>query len=135
MSPLPSEISKVLDRLRLEIRQYVLWEGLALMVVVMGAAFWGSFLLDWGYFSISKLELPREFRAFCLIAALAGLTAAAMLWIVFRLVRSFRARALALVLERRFPQLDDRLITAVEAAEGLEAVHGPLSAPMLSHTI
>lgn len=134
-STLPSEITNVLDRLRVRIRRYVLWEGAALVVALLGLMFWGSFLVDWAYFSLSNLELPREFRAFCLIAALAALTAVALLFIVFRLVRSMRARALALVLERRFPQLDDRLITAVEAAEGLESAHGPLAGPMLSQTV
>ncbi|HUQ69204.1 MAG TPA: hypothetical protein VM165_06765, partial [Planctomycetaceae bacterium] len=135
MSPLPAEITAVLNRLRGRIRRYVLWEGAALVVVALGLMFWGSFLLDWAYFSLSNLELPREFRAFCLIAGLAGLTAVAMLFVAFRLVRSLRGRALALILERRFPQLDDRLITAVEAAEGLESSHGPLAAPMLAQTI
>lgn len=132
---LPSEITAVLDRLRGRIRWYVLWEGLALVIVVLGAIFWGSFLLDWAYFSLSKLELPREFRALVLIGSLAALTAVAILYIAFRLVRSLRSRTLALVLERRFPQLDDRLITAVEASEGLESAHGPLAAPMLAHTM
>lgn len=132
---LPPEIASVLDRLRGRIRRYVLWEGIALIVALLGAVFWASFLLDWAYFHLSKLELPRGFRAFCLIATLATLAASFLVWIVFRLVRSFRARALALVLERRFPQLDDRLITAVEAAEGREAASGPFAGPMLSHTI
>ncbi len=132
---LPSEITAVLDRLRARIRRYVLWEGVALVLALVGLLFWGSFLVDWAYFSLSHLELPRGFRAFVLIASIAGLTAAGLLFVVFRLVRSLRTRALALILERRFPQLDDRLITAVEASEGLQSAEGPLAAPMLSHTI
>ena len=135
MTPIPSEITSVLDRLRVRIRRYVLWEGLALVVAVLGAIFWGSFLLDWAYFRLSNLELPRGFRAFLLISTLAALTAALLLWVVFRVVRTLRARALALVLERRFPQLDDRLITAVEAAEGRDEASGPYGRPMLAQTI
>jgi len=131
----PPQITNVLDRLRGRIRRYVLWEGLALVVVVLGLIFWGSFLVDWAYFSLSNLELPREFRALFLIAALGCVAAGVLIWIVFRLVRSLRSRALALVLERRFPQLDDRLITAVEASEGAQSTSGDLGSPMLAHTI
>ncbi len=132
---LPSEISAVLNRLRSRIRQYVLWEGLALVVVVLGLIFWGSFLTDWVYFQLSRLDLPRGFRAFCLIGTIAALAAAILVWVIFRMVRTLRTKALALVLERRFPQLDDRLITAVEAAEGRESAEGPFAAPMLSQTV
>jgi hypothetical protein len=58
-SELPPEAAAVLDRLRSRIRRYVLLEGLALVVAVMGALFWGSFLIDWVYFQLSRLELTR----------------------------------------------------------------------------
>ena len=44
---LPPEITTLLERLRRRIRQYVLWEGAALVIGLLGAIFWGSFLLDW----------------------------------------------------------------------------------------
>src|SRR6266478_2542720 len=53
--------------------------------------------------------------------------------VVLRLVRDFRTRALALVLERRFPELNDRLITAVELSESRRPVSG-LTAAMLQRT-
>jgi hypothetical protein len=56
-------------------------------------------------------------------------------WVALRLLRSLRARALALVLERRFPELDDRLITAVEASENGEATNSPITAAMLRQTV
>ena len=49
--------------------------------------------------------------------------------------RGFRTKALALVLERRFPELDDRLVTAVEAAEGLVQTDSPVTAAMLQKTL
>jgi len=133
--PLPQEAVSVLDRLRSRIRSYVLWEGIALVVVLLGALFWGSFLVDWCYFQLSRLELPRWFRATVLIAGIGLLAAGAVSWIALRLFRAFRTKALALVLERRFPELDDRLITAVEAAEGTEAGASPITSAMLRHTI
>ncbi len=133
--PLPQEAVSVLDRLRSRIRSYVLWEGIALVVVLLGALFWGSFLVDWCYFQLSRLELPRWFRATVLVAGIGLLAAGAVSWIALRLFRAFRTKALALVLERRFPELDDRLITAVESAEGTEANTSPITSAMLRHTI
>ena len=46
-----------------------------------------------------------------------------------------RAKALALVLERRFPELDDRLITAVEVAASRSGHDTELTAHMLKKTI
>jgi len=133
--PLPPEAVSVLDRLRSRIRSYVLWEGISLVVVVFGALFWGSFVLDWGYFQLSRLELPRWFRATVLIVGIGLLAAAAVSWIALRLFRAFRMKALAMVLERRFSELDDRLITAVEAAESGEATSSPITSAMLRQTI
>lgn len=132
---LPAEATAVLDRLRSRIRQYVFLEGLALVVVLLGALFWGSFLIDWGYFQLSRLELPRWFRASVLIAGIGLVTFGLVAWVALRLLRSLRAKGLALVLERRFPELDDRLITAVEAAAELEPTSSPITAAMLRQTI
>jgi len=134
-NPLPPEAVSVLDRLRSRIRSYVLFEGIALVVVVLGALFWGSFLVDWGYFQLSRLELPRWFRATVLVGGICLIAAGVVSWIGLRLFRAFRTKALALVLERRFPELDDRLITAVEAAESHERDASPITSAMLRQTI
>ncbi len=132
---LPSEATFILDELRSRIRSYVFWEGLALVVVVLGGIFWSSFAFDWIYFRTSHLELPRWFRATILVLGIGLVAAGAFSWIVLRMFRAFRTKALALVLERRFPQLDDRLITAVEAAEGLVETDSPVTAAMLQRTL
>ncbi len=134
-NPLPPEAVSVLDRLRSRIRSYVLFEGIALVVVVLGALFWGSFLVDWGYFQLSRLELPRWFRATVLVGGICLIAAGVVSWIGLRLFRAFRTKALALVLERRFPELDDRLISAVEAAESHERDASPITSAMLRQTI
>ena len=134
-NPLPPEAVSVLERLRSRIRSYVLVEGIALVVVVLGALFWGSFLVDWGYFQMSRLELPRWFRAAVLVGGIGLIAAGVVSWIVLRLFRALRAKGLALVLERRFPELDDRLITAVEAAENHEREASPITSAMLRQTI
>lgn len=114
---LPAEVDATIERLRRLIRRYVLWEGLALTIVVIGVAFWATFGLDWVYFQTSRLELPRWLRGLLTIGMAAIVVGAAVSLIALRAIRSLRARALAMVLERRFPELDDRLITVVEACE------------------
>ena len=132
---LSSETISVLDDLRKRIRSYLFWEGIALVVAILGFTFWFSFAIDWAYFRVSHLELPRWFRASVLIVGIGLITAGAFSWIVLRLFRSFRTKSLALVLERRFPELDDRLITAVEAAEGLVSTDSPVTSAMLQRTV
>lgn len=132
---LPAEARQLLGDLRSRIRSYVFWEGLALVVVVLGAIFWLSFAFDWAYFRVSHLELPRWFRALVLILCVSLVSAGAFSWIALRLLRGLRTKSLALVLERRFPELDDRLITAVDAAEGLVDAKSPVTSAMLQRTL
>ena len=48
---LPAEVRDVLDDLRGRIRRYVLIEGVSLVLVVLAALFWASYLADWGGWS------------------------------------------------------------------------------------
>lgn len=132
---LPPEVDQALNRLRSRIRRYVCLEGLALVAVLVGLLFWGSFLVDAAYFGLSRLELPRWFRVAFLVATFGLLAAATVTLILFRALTAFRLRALALVLERRFPELGDGLITAVEAAEGGFRSEGPFEQALLQRTI
>lgn len=116
-TPVRPEIDTVLARLRAKIRRYVFLEGTAWVIVALGAVFWFTLAINWAYFKVSNLELPVWFRVLIDVAAIAFLAGCLMLYLIGRLLKSMRTKALALVLERRFPELDDRLITAVEAAE------------------
>ena len=132
---LPADIQQILDALRARIRRYVLIEGTATVLIVLAALFWGSLAVDFVYFKISHLELPQWFRAGFDILAISLLALTLMTWIVLRLVRQFRYRALALLLERRFPELDDRLITAVELSESISGDESSLSRAMIQRTV
>ncbi|MEX2286910.1 MAG: hypothetical protein WD648_07465 [Planctomycetaceae bacterium] len=129
------EIDAVLGQLRTRIRRYVLLEGTALTIVALGALFWLSLGVDWAWFQLSKLELPVWFRILFDIAAACVIVTAFLTWVALRLLRTLRTKALALVLERRFPELDDRLITAVEASDSSQIAATALSASMLERTI
>ncbi|MFN8854046.1 MAG: hypothetical protein ACK50P_00650 [Planctomycetaceae bacterium] len=127
-SGLRQEVLQVLNELRSRIRRYVFLEGLALVLCTVGLAFWISLLFDYLF------EMPQGLRRVLMVLA-ATATAAAFLWYVFlRVIRSLRHRSLALVLERRFPELNERLITAVELAENPDA-GPPLTQAMLGETV
>ena len=132
---LPDDVLSVLAELRSRIRRYVLIEGMSLVVVVICGLFWLSYLTDWAYFRLSRLELPGWLRTTFLIVMLCSLVGGVLAWIVARLMRKIRSRALALVLEKRFPELDDRLITAVELSENGEGEETPFASAMQRRTI
>jgi hypothetical protein len=127
-------IQQLLSELRSRIRRYVLLEGVAAVVTVLGVLFWVTFLLDLLHFQLTRLELPGWFRTACLLLMLAATVGAAVSWLVLRSLRGLRSRALALLLERRFPQFDDRLITAVELLEETTPP-APLQLAMRQRTI
>ncbi len=129
------EIRAVLGRLRRRIRRYVLLEGTALVLVVLALLFWASLGIDWAYFQLRTLELPIWFRKTFTVAALCLFVFSFSTWVIFRISRSVRMKALALLLERRFPELDDRLITAVELEESTSGKETPLTAAMLNRTV
>ena len=129
------EIHTLLRRLRRRIRSYVLMDGLAVLVVWLGFAFWLSFGLDVAWFHWNRLELPRWFRVGFDVVVFSSSVVMTLRLIGFRMLRRFRSRALALLLEERFPKLDDRLITAVEMSESGVTEEAPLTAAMLQRTI
>lgn len=121
------EILSVLQQLRAKIRRYVLLEGLALVLCLLGAAFWVSVALDYGF------ELPQGARRVLVVLTVTALVLAFLWFVVLRMIRAFRDRSLALVLERRFPELNERLITAVDLA-GSDQSQTPATATMLQQT-
>lgn len=118
-----------LQKLRSYIRLYVALECLALLGLFLAGWFWIGLILDFGVFKLSALPFWRTppvdwldvsgsiFKVVLAIVlvclgVLVAFKAGARLW------REFSDGALALLLERRFPELlGDRLITAVELAD------------------
>ena len=131
---LPPEVEAILVELKSRIRKYVLWEGLAMAVVAIGLYFWLSLGFDSAVFSVRRLEPPRWLRMGLDLGLVGAVTAVVLSLVVFRYCRSFRPKSLALVLEKRFPELNDRLVTAVESASQSES-HTPLTSAMLERTL
>ena len=116
----------LLGALRRRIRQYVWLEGSAAAVAWLGTAFWATLAADWFF------EPSPPVRAVMLAAV-----AAVVVLILFRMIgrRAFvpiTDSNAATVLERRFPQLNDSLLTVVEL--GNRPVDDNLSEEMLAIT-
>lgn len=131
---LPPSVKALLSKVRLRLRRDALATGVLIAVCFAVIVFWVTTTLDISWFRLQRLELPVGLRAI-LLAALLPTT----LWIIatrvlFPLVRRIRDTDLALLLERKFPQFQDRLITSVESSRGLP-LEGPLSRPMLERSI
>src|SRR5579885_3451235 len=129
-----------LERLRRFIRTYVSLEGDAVVGLYLALWFWIGMILDYGVFRLFHFDWVQETdwgaRCGLLVILLSGLLAAVALTVLTRLFREFRDPALALVLERRYPQiLGDRLITAVELADPRKAAEIGYSPAMVQETI
>lgn len=126
-STTPVEIAALLARLRRGIRAYVWLEGLVALGLLVGLGFWISLAFDWVF------EPPPWMRRVILAAA-----SLAALAIVYRYIlrRSFAPLAdpsLALLVERRFREFDDALLTTVELTRSADRAAG-FSPEMLSHS-
>jgi len=136
----PERIRHPLKRLRGTIRRYVTLEGALAVALFLLLWFWIGLALDLGSFKLFGFdwvqEWPRWVRGGLLSTALAGLAAVAITKLVRRLTVDFRPRALALVLEHKFPEtLGDRLITAVELADLDRAESHGYSRAMIAETV
>jgi hypothetical protein len=100
-------VKTALGTLRRRIRQYVWQEGGAVAAAWLGAAFWTTLGIDWFF------EPPAPVRA--AILAVVGLVFATVVWqrIVRRAFVPMTDVSMATVLERRFREFDDSLLTAV----------------------
>ncbi len=107
-------IRATLDGLRRRIRRYVWLQGLGVAVAWLGAAFWLSLALDWFF------EPSAGVRAAVLVATLAGLVTLFWLLVVRRATVPLSYSNLAMLLERRFPEFRDSLLTAVDLAGGAD---------------
>lgn len=115
--PLPAEIRAVLSSLRRRIRWYVAIEGLAVALLWVGLTFWAALALDYLPILVGASELPRAARAGILTVIAVVLAVILYRWVLRRLFAELHDRSLALLLERRFPQFRDSLVTVVEMSQ------------------
>jgi len=101
-------IRATLDALRVRIRRYVWLRGIGVAMASLGAAFWLSLALDWFF------EPSPAVRAAVLVASLVGLVALFWVLVARRASVAISYSNLAMLLERRFPEFRDSLLTAVD---------------------
>lgn len=111
---LPAELQAVLQRLRRRIRLYVVMEGLAIAVIWLAVTFWIGLALDYFPVMMGASEMPITARSVILTLIAVILGYILYRWILRRTWVNFRNSSLALLLEKRFPEIDDSLVTAVE---------------------
>lgn len=134
LRPLPSEIARLLRRVRARIRRDSLADGLLLFFSGFVCIFWATWLIDEAWFGLQKLELPVGLRVVLLVLLLPFAAWLILRRIAYPLVRRIRDIDLALLVERRFPLFQDRLVTTVEAA-ATKLPESALSARMLQRSI
>jgi hypothetical protein len=111
VSPLAERLSPVtarLSRLRGAIRRLFALDGLARLSLALSAFIVVTFLLDW------SLILPPYVRVALLLAGLAGFAVLGYKRVVYPLGVRISDDDLALFVERHFPELNDRLISAIQ---------------------
>ena len=131
---LPNSVAQLLASMRSQLLHYSLLSGLLFVLSAAAIVFWLTSGIDAGWFALQRLELPTALRSI-----LFGVMAIAGCWMLFRhigqpLLRKTKDRDLALLLERRFPEFQDRLITTVEGQGGYPD-SGPHVGGMLSRTV
>ncbi|MBC7967698.1 MAG: hypothetical protein H7Z17_17430 [Fuerstia sp.] len=131
---LPTSIRGLLRRVRLRLRRDSMVSGLLFVVCCAAVVFWTTTTLDAGWFQLQKLELPVGLRAILLAVLLPCGLLLLVMRVIFPLIRRLRDSDIALLVERRFPQFQDRLITSVESSHGIPD-EGPLVKPMLERSM
>ncbi len=108
--------------------------GLLFVVCCAAVVFWTTTTLDAGWFQLQKLELPVGLRAILLAVLLPCGLLLLVTRVIYPMVRRLRDSDIALLVERRFPQFQDRLITSVETSRWIPD-EGPLVKPMLERSL
>ncbi|MDO4551239.1 MAG: hypothetical protein Q4C96_08325 [Planctomycetia bacterium] len=109
--PVQKEISLLLMQLRRRIRQYVWMEGLSLLLFHLGILFWISLGID----RFFEPSISIRIILWSVVIFLAAIN----IWrtLLRYLFTPLYNHSLAIILERRFPQLNDALLTMLEHAE------------------
>lgn len=106
--PAPPAVRLALARLRAMIRRYLWLEGIAAIAIFLAAAFWINLAVDWFF------EPNRDWRVAFLFGGAVALIGVCVVFIGRRVFHPFPDQSLALLVERRFSELNENLLTVVE---------------------
>ncbi len=140
-----ASLTAPLAQLDRRIRWYVFLEGMTWAVIFAGIWCLASFLFDYSFlFQWLGIDYLRDglvaghkvARILAWIFLIGGLATILFYHLIYRLTARFSPASLALVLERRFPNiLGDRLITAIELSEASKPLPTELSQELLDVTV
>lgn len=121
-----SLITSRLRRVRRTLYLASILEGVGYTLLAVTLLFWTSFAFDW---LIDRYSDPtRIFRLLVAIVFAIIAIAAAGYWLFWRLLARVSLHHVALMIERRFPALEDRVVTALELGQGRHPFSQPLVA-------
>ena len=108
------EVASVLGRIKRRIRTLVVVEGLAVALIWLVVMFWISLALDYLPVRFGLDELSRTSRIVLLVV-----TGAAVAWLIWHLIlkrafASLKDTSIALLVERKYPEFNESLLTTVE---------------------
>ncbi|QDU28079.1 hypothetical protein ETAA8_31720 [Anatilimnocola aggregata] len=115
--PLADDVRSVLAGLRTRIRLYVWLEGLALAVIWVALTFWLALALDYLPVIVGASEMPLAARAVMLLVIAGGCGYIFYRWIGERAFVPLADESMAMLLERRFTDFNDTLMTSVELSQ------------------
>ncbi|MBX3473872.1 MAG: hypothetical protein KF754_05775 [Planctomycetes bacterium] len=120
-----TDIEKKLGQLRSHIRLTFLSWGVAKVTI------WAALLTLWLYYTDRILQLPGGVRLAFLVAAVVGLVVVAIRSLFYPLSRTLTDEDLALLVEREYPLLNDRLISSLQILKAQEKYKDTASADMI----
>lgn len=116
--PLDPQIAGTLGSLRRRVRAYVWAQGLGATVAWACFVFWLSLAIDWFFEPVALV------RIVLLVAGVGSIVLAAIRTLVRRVGAPLTDTNMAMLLERRYPDFDDALLTAVSLAPELDGTGG-----------
>lgn len=116
-TPLAADVQSVLAGLRSRIQAYLWLEGLSLAVIWLGVTFWLALALDYLPVLVGASEMPQWTRAILLLVMAGGFGYILYRWVFDRLAAPLSDRSMAMLLERRFAEFNDTLMTSVELSQ------------------
>ena len=110
------EVAAVLGHIKQRIRTLVVLEGLAVALIWLVVMFWLALALDYLPVRFGLDELSRPARIVVLVVT--GAATAWLIWhfILKRVFASLKDTSIALLIERKYPDFNESLLTTVERA-------------------
>ncbi len=123
--PLPYAITQKLSEARQVLRSYLTRKWVAMTICWLLIVYWLGAAIDYLPARIGSDETPKSVRIAFLCIMAAGSLWLLVGWLLPRLLRRIDNSSLALLIERKHPELANRLITAVQVNQSTTDVSDP----------